>query len=323
MNRLKELREKKGLTLKQLSDALKKNGINISPDSLAKYERGERNPKYDKWVGIAKFYDVTVQYLQGLEPDLYILTPETKELIISKLNTFYFDSYTKEVTVSDSIERVKDAVNEYAKLAKLTPLPNELKLKSKEEKNDYLKKHFSFLFENSRIIVLANEYLYSNYPTPRARDNRFANRLARSIEEYTIQEFETELGMYFSDIYDAKLKKAFKVFQRNLNFCKSIEDISRQFDKFNVFLNTTKNELNSDSFNKALLERKIIDIVRGLMHKDEDLASSVAETIFNGRQLNKSYSRYDRIKLVKDYLVKNKKEVPTEISEYLEKYSNK
>lgn len=66
MNKLKELREKKGLTLKQLSDALKENNVNISPDSLAKYERGERKPKYDKWVGIAKFYGVPVPYLQGL-----------------------------------------------------------------------------------------------------------------------------------------------------------------------------------------------------------------------------------------------------------------
>ena len=58
MNRLKELREKKGLTLKELSATLKKQDVIISPDSLAKYERGERKPKYDKWAGIAKFYGV-------------------------------------------------------------------------------------------------------------------------------------------------------------------------------------------------------------------------------------------------------------------------
>lgn len=65
MNKLKELREKKGLTLKELSEALEQKGISISSDSLAKYERGDRKPKYDKWVGIAKFYGVTVPYLQG------------------------------------------------------------------------------------------------------------------------------------------------------------------------------------------------------------------------------------------------------------------
>ena len=64
MNRLKELREKKGLTLKELSATLKKQDVIISPDSLAKYERGERKPKYDKWAGIAKFYGVSVPYLQ-------------------------------------------------------------------------------------------------------------------------------------------------------------------------------------------------------------------------------------------------------------------
>ena len=64
MNRLKELREKKKLTLKELSQALKQDNVDISPDSLAKYERGERKPKYDKWAGIAKFYGVSVPYLQ-------------------------------------------------------------------------------------------------------------------------------------------------------------------------------------------------------------------------------------------------------------------
>lgn len=65
VNNLKELRKEKGLTFKELSQSLRENNVNISPDSLAKYERGERKPKYDKWVGIASFYGVSVPYLQG------------------------------------------------------------------------------------------------------------------------------------------------------------------------------------------------------------------------------------------------------------------
>lgn len=320
MNRLKELREKKGLTLKELSEALKKDDINISPDSLAKYERGERKPKYEKIISLAKFYDVSVQYLQGLEPDLYTIAPETKKTIISKLSAFYFDKdVNKSMRFIDPIERVKDAVNEYARLAELTPLPNELKRKSQKEKNDYLNKYFSFLFEDSMIIVMSNEYLYSQTnDVTKSYEDRFANRLAKSIENYSIQEFETKLGKYFGEIYNSKLQNAFKTFQRNISFCKSVEDISKQFDKFSDFLNTTKNGLN-----KAVLEKEITDIVSDLMRKDDNLGRSIAEIILNGQKLNKSYSRYDRIKMVNDYLVKNKKEVPKEISAYLEKYSNK
>lgn len=40
MNRLKELRESKKLTFKELSNELKSRNVSISPDSLSKYERG-------------------------------------------------------------------------------------------------------------------------------------------------------------------------------------------------------------------------------------------------------------------------------------------
>lgn len=64
-NRIKELRKKRKLTLKQLSD---KTGISIS--SLSAYEKqkgekGYRSPKIDKWRKLANALDVTVPYLQG------------------------------------------------------------------------------------------------------------------------------------------------------------------------------------------------------------------------------------------------------------------
>ena len=48
MNHLKELRTKKGLTFKELSQELAKENIKIAADTLAKYDLGERNPKIDK-----------------------------------------------------------------------------------------------------------------------------------------------------------------------------------------------------------------------------------------------------------------------------------
>lgn len=66
MNRIKELREKKGMSIDQLSKELKKKGVSISPASISKYEREERKPKIDKWIQLANFFDVPVSYLQGL-----------------------------------------------------------------------------------------------------------------------------------------------------------------------------------------------------------------------------------------------------------------
>lgn len=65
MNRLKELRESKKLTFKELSNELKSRNVSISPDSLSKYEREARNPKIDKWQALADYFGVSIPYLQG------------------------------------------------------------------------------------------------------------------------------------------------------------------------------------------------------------------------------------------------------------------
>lgn len=66
MNRLKELRQKNNLTLKELSEQLSERNVKISADALAKYERGDREPKIDKWNHLAEFYGVSTSYLMGL-----------------------------------------------------------------------------------------------------------------------------------------------------------------------------------------------------------------------------------------------------------------
>lgn len=66
MIRLRKLRQEKKLSLKEVSEELKRFGLNISPDGLAKYERGDREPKLQTWQKLAEFFGVSVQYLQGI-----------------------------------------------------------------------------------------------------------------------------------------------------------------------------------------------------------------------------------------------------------------
>lgn len=68
MNRLRKTRQEKKLTLKEVSEQLNKKGFEITPDSLAKYERGNREPKLETWQKLADFFGVTVAYLlsQGI-----------------------------------------------------------------------------------------------------------------------------------------------------------------------------------------------------------------------------------------------------------------
>ena len=66
MNRIRECRQNKKLTLKQLSEELAKQDFRISADALGKYERGDREPKLETWLKLADFFDVPIPYLQGL-----------------------------------------------------------------------------------------------------------------------------------------------------------------------------------------------------------------------------------------------------------------
>lgn len=61
MNRLRELREEHGYSLRELGEKL---GMNASV--LGNYERGDRQPKIEVWEKISNFFDVTPAYIMGL-----------------------------------------------------------------------------------------------------------------------------------------------------------------------------------------------------------------------------------------------------------------
>ncbi len=63
MNRLRQLRKQKGLTIKEVADE-----IGFSETRLHQYETEKRDPKKETWIKLANYYDVPVAYLMGL-PD--------------------------------------------------------------------------------------------------------------------------------------------------------------------------------------------------------------------------------------------------------------
>ena len=60
MNRIKELRKEKGLTLVELSKK-----VQIPNNTLSQYENEKRNPKTETWQALADFFGVSVPYLRG------------------------------------------------------------------------------------------------------------------------------------------------------------------------------------------------------------------------------------------------------------------
>ncbi|MDR2660505.1 MAG: helix-turn-helix transcriptional regulator [Lactobacillaceae bacterium] len=68
-NRLKQLRNSRGLTLDQLATELNKNlpkGEKANTGAqIGNWERGERKPDYPQLIRMADFFDVSVDYLIG------------------------------------------------------------------------------------------------------------------------------------------------------------------------------------------------------------------------------------------------------------------
>ncbi len=60
MNRLKELRLERGLTLKDIQEQ-----IGIKRSTYGDYENGKSEPKLETWELLADYFNVTPQYLVG------------------------------------------------------------------------------------------------------------------------------------------------------------------------------------------------------------------------------------------------------------------
>lgn len=74
MNRIKEVRKKKGLSLQQVADA-----VGLGNNTISRYETGKREPKLETWQALADFFNVSVPYLQGIDEEIYDLKFPTKQ----------------------------------------------------------------------------------------------------------------------------------------------------------------------------------------------------------------------------------------------------
>ncbi len=74
MNRIKEVRKKKGLSLQQVADA-----VGLAANTISRYETGKREPKLETWNKLAVFFNVSIPYLQGIDEEIYDLKFATKQ----------------------------------------------------------------------------------------------------------------------------------------------------------------------------------------------------------------------------------------------------
>ena len=77
MLRLREIREKKGVSQKELAEYL-----NLTQVQISKYELGKNEPDLNTIKKIATFFDVTIDYLLGTsEENIILITRNDLEIL--------------------------------------------------------------------------------------------------------------------------------------------------------------------------------------------------------------------------------------------------
>ena len=110
MNRIKELRKKNHLTLKDMGSKL-----NMLDSTLSQYENEKRTPNEATWQALANFFNVSVDYLKGYG--------YSKEYIYKCLD----DAYKRDYPVTFDVEppsgnffiSSKDEIEDYCKTKKI------------------------------------------------------------------------------------------------------------------------------------------------------------------------------------------------------------
>lgn len=151
-NNLRKIIDQSGMTREQVA---KKIGCDTS--SITKYYNGERNPKTDIVIKLAKLFNTTTDYLLGLTDvqtmynDLRFVCEYTglSEKAIEKLHDLEFDSDTLMGNVSDFMAKNREALDEF---------------KIKDEIIDY-KKLFNFVNASSlpNYSIAADKFIRSRF----------------------------------------------------------------------------------------------------------------------------------------------------------------
>lgn len=152
MKRLKKLRQEKRLTLKQLSEELAKRNVKISADSLGKYERGARKPKYDKVLALAKYFNVSDSYLQGTtdDKDTYVINKIEE---VDRLD--HISKVAKDIKINDMDISVTDETtikNHFLK--NLAP-----KIITNYHLRNFITYYFNMQAKYPSLMILLNNFL--------------------------------------------------------------------------------------------------------------------------------------------------------------------
>lgn len=144
MNRIKQLRKDKNMTLVELGEK-----VNLPKGTLSRYENGGREPKEITWQALADFFNVSVDYLKGYG--------YSKDYIYKQLDDAYKEPYTKDYEIeppfTNPVLSAKEEIEKYCEQNKIS-IPKDTDL-------DFWKTNFNFIFNDksvNRLLTTKDKY---------------------------------------------------------------------------------------------------------------------------------------------------------------------
>ena len=194
VNRIKELRKKNNLTLKQLGQQL-----NMLDSTLSQYENEKRNPKKEIWQKLASFFGVSVSYLQGIEAysenDIFkIMQDSYKHGTKGKTYTVngVINLDLSDVLIRGAIDQLMlvRSVSSYLENKKRGAKPSKIKISQNDASNlDFWKKNFSFMLNDPSIKLLLKTGKEQKLEVKRIIANVINLEVNQEINQYSHEEF--------------------------------------------------------------------------------------------------------------------------------------
>lgn len=254
MNRLRELRKSQGLTLKDTVKKMKEQeSLIVTADALAKYERGDREPKIETWQKFADFFKVSVPYLQGLT--------YTTDEVVKIVHEYYFEKDETEQLGTFNYDFVKD-IDLYINLTSYDPVPRAL---YKKEAKDFpltakVKKYWLNHFKD-----ILNSQRLSNINKGNKDDVivSFDSEIEKDIAKFQSPYKATLLGK----LYQTKFKNESVLHDDAIQKIEYL-DLSaakEAINKYAKLINELRDEVNNfeeDSFNQEDYDKNLIKDIK-------------------------------------------------------------
>ena len=176
MNRLRQVRKQKGLTLVKVAED---TGISIA--NLSRYESEDVEPRRETWVKLADYYDVPVSYLMGL-PDGLV------QHINKKSQAMTFEELHEAIIQwAEDRNMIKpDRLTGLAQLAKVTEELGELSAGINKNDEDKTKDSLGDIMVT--LIILAQDLNFDLLDCLRGAYNVIKNRKGKTINGVFVKE---------------------------------------------------------------------------------------------------------------------------------------